>query len=148
MRFGQFLQIGIVVEDVEASVKAYEEFGFGPWKIDYFDGTKIPGFRDQGRPSDLAFKGAMCQHHGVEIELLQPVSESVFSEWLRTRGPGVHHIAFVPQEGFTGFMQEFQAGGGDTIMEGLFGDGERGFAYLDTVKQLGFYSEIHKGRPG
>jgi Glyoxalase/Bleomycin resistance protein/Dioxygenase superfamily len=148
MRLGQFLQIGIVVEDVKTSVKAYEEFGFGPWEIQDFDGTKISGFKDHGQPSDLAFKGAVCQHHGVEIELIQPVSESIFSEWLRTRGPGVHHVAFVPLEGFTAFMQEFQAGGNGTIMEGLFGDGDRGFAYLDTLKQLGFYSEIHKGRPG
>lgn len=147
MKFGQFLQIGIVVDDVEASVKAYEEFGFGPWQRDDFDGTKIPGFRDHGEPSDLTFRGAICQHHGVEIELIEPVSESIFSEWLRSHGPGVHHVAFVPVEGFTGFMHEFRAGGGGTIMEGLFGDGESGFAYLDTVKQLGFYSEIHKGRP-
>lgn len=148
MRFGEFLQIGIVVEDLEASVKAYEEFGFGPWRLVDFDGTKIPGFRDYGRPSDLAFRGAMCRHHGLEIELIQPVSESIFSEWLRSHGPGVHHVAFVPLEGFTGFMEEFSGAGNRTVMEGLFGDGDRGFNYLDTVKQLGFYSEIHKGQPG
>jgi methylmalonyl-CoA/ethylmalonyl-CoA epimerase len=146
MRFGHFLQIGIVVEDVEASVKAYEQFGFGPWKLEDFNGTKIPGFRNYGEPSNLVFRGAMCQHHGVEIELIEPVSESIFSEWLRTHGPGVHHMAFVPAEGFDGFMQEFQGAGNATTMEGTFGDGSQGFTYLDTLKQLGFYSEIHKGR--
>jgi methylmalonyl-CoA/ethylmalonyl-CoA epimerase len=148
MRLGECLQIAIVVEDLDASVKAYEEFGFGPWQIDVFDGTRIPGFSVDGEPSDLKFRGAMCQHHGLELELIQPISESIFSEWLRRHGPGVHHIAFVPVEGFTGFMDEFRANDGDTVMEGLFADGDRGFTYLDTVEQLGFYSEIHKGRPG
>ena len=33
-QFDKFLQIGIIVEDVEAAVKRYEEqYGIGPWNI-------------------------------------------------------------------------------------------------------------------
>lgn len=99
MKFGRFLQIGIVVENVEASVKEYEEFGIGPWEITDFDGTRIPGFKIYGKASDLTSKGAMCQHHGIEIELIQTISESIFSTRLRTHGPGMHQVAFVNLEG-------------------------------------------------
>lgn len=146
MNFGQFLQIGIVVQNVDVAIKEYEKFGIGPWEFVDFNGKHIPGFTEYGEPGNLEFKGAMCQFSGFEIELIQPVSEGIFTEWLREHGPGVHHLAFVPKEGFDGFVQEFKGNGNHTIIEALFGDGNHGFTYLDTFKQLGFYSEIHKGR--
>lgn len=146
MELGKFLQIGIVVEDLDTALRNYEKFGMGPWELVDFDGSKIPGFTESGMPGTLSFKGAMCQFSGFEIELIQPVSESIFMDWLRKHGPGVHHLAFTPKEGFEGFLHEYKKTGNDTIIEALFGDGEHGFTYLDTINQLGFYSEIHKGR--
>lgn len=148
VKFDKLLQIAVIVEDVDASVKEYEKLGIGPWSMLDFDKTTIPGMMIDGKPGELKFKGAMCQFSGIEIELIQPVSEGIFTEWLREQGQGVHHIAFIPREGFEGFMQEFKGNGNKNLIEVLNGDGDRGFVYLDTIKQLGFYAEIHKGQPG
>ncbi|PLS08405.1 hypothetical protein [Neobacillus cucumis] len=55
--FKQLLQIGIIVRDVDASVKHYEELGMGPWDISYMSYDKEP-FEDltfDGKP--LPVKG-------------------------------------------------------------------------------------------
>lgn len=147
MKFKKFMQIGLVVEDVEASIKNYEKFGIGPWKRIHFKPNSISGLTIDGKPGDLEFLGAMCNYNGMEFELIQPVSESIFMKRLREQGPGVHHIAFAPEEEYDDFMGEFLIEN-KTLIEAMNGEGSRGFAYLDTLKQLGFYAEIHKGQPG
>ena len=43
-QFKKFLQIGIIVEDVEATIKHYEEYGVGPWRVAPFDTKDLPNF--------------------------------------------------------------------------------------------------------
>lgn len=36
-QFAKFLQIGIIVENVEETIKHYEEYGIGPWRVNEMD---------------------------------------------------------------------------------------------------------------
>lgn len=143
MKLEKCLQIGIVVNDIDEAIEAYEKFGIGPWQKRQFSSQKI-GLTVNGTDKNLEFKGAVCEHSGFEIELIQPVSEGTFMDWLRKHGPSVHHISLVPGEGYQTFMKEFTESGGRVDTEVLSPDGTRGFAYLDTVAQLGFHTEILK----
>ena len=42
-QFAKFLQIGIIVENVEEAVKHYEkEYGIGPWRVSPLDSAQFP----------------------------------------------------------------------------------------------------------
>ena len=46
-QFAKFLQIGIIVENVEETVKQYEKYGIGPWRISPY------GYTFSSAPTDL-----------------------------------------------------------------------------------------------
>lgn len=148
MQFEKMIQIGIVIEDLQESIRQFEMFGFTGWQAMPFKSEFIPGMLLNGEPSDLEFNGAVCQAFGMEIELIQPISESAFMDFLREHGPGIHHLAFKPAEGYENYMQEYRELGYEHLIDVVDGSKTRGFTYLDTFKQLGFYAEIHRGKPG
>lgn len=147
MKLGKFLQIGIVTADVKESVKQYERFGIGPWIPMHMDTEKMGGMIIDGKPGVLKFEGAMFKNDDYEIELIQPLSEGVFMDFLREKGPGIHHVAF-KCDNYDDFMAEYKEAGMETLIDACSPDMTRGFTYLDTFKELGFYSEIHRGAPG
>lgn len=148
-QFKKLLQIGIIVEDIEAATKNYEEkYGMGPWKFGQLNTEKMPGLYVDGKPTDLDFKMAMCHCFGLEIELIQPVSASAYSKWLKEHGPGIHHIAVMTQDPFKEVIAKHKEQTGkepwlwakDTIApEGR----NLEFAYLDLTKELGLFVEVY-----
>ena len=146
--FEKFFQVGLVVDDVDAYVKRYEnDFGIGPWDIHEFKSDQIPGMTIDGKVRDLRMKTAFCRSFGTQLEIIQPISESIYMDWLRQHGPGIHHVAFVLND-YDTIMSDLSAKGKKPLMEALFGDKATGFAYVDLVKELGFILELHKGKPG
>ena len=148
MTLDKILQVGIITADVEKSVAEFKKFGLTEWTVMPFEPHMIPGMTINGQPGDLRFKGAMYRQGDMEIELIEPVSDSVFMDWLKEHGPGVHHLAFKPKEDYDTFMEQYKAAGYDSLIDVFDGTKTSGFSYLDTVKQLGFFVEIHKGAPG
>ena len=55
--FNETVQLGIVVRDLEATVRRYEnEYGIGPWQfaqIDVFASGEANNDREYGRPGDV-----------------------------------------------------------------------------------------------
>ena len=148
MKLEHLLQVGIVTDNVERSVEEFKKFGFDQWTVMPFEPSMIPGLTINGEVSDLRFNGAMYREDGLEIELIEPVSDSPFKDWLNEHGPGVHHLAFKPKGGYEAFMEEYKANGYKSLIDALDGTKTGGFSYLDTYDQLGFFVEIHKGAPG
>lgn len=146
--FEKFFQIGIIVDDVNAYVKRYEEdFGIGPWEILDFTPALMEGMTVNGEVKDLRMKIAFCRSFGAELELIQPVSESIYMDWLKQHGPGLHHLAFVLND-YEVLKADLTAKGKKPLMEVLDGTKSRGFAYYDLAKELGIILEMHKGQPG
>ncbi len=148
--FKDFFQVGLVVDDLDAYVKRYEDdFSIGPWDVHEFIPGKIPNTTLNGKPitQDLKMKSAFCRSFGTQFEIIQPISESIYMDWLREHGPGIHHVAFVLND-YQTIMADLSAKGKKPLMEVLFGDQSRGFAYVDLTKELGFILELHKGKPG
>jgi len=148
-QFAKFLQIGIIVKDVEATVKKYEEeYGLGPWKIIEFGPKMFPKMLVDGKPGMLEMKNAFCNAYGFEIEVIQPVSESAYSKWLEEHGPGIHHIAVITRDKFKDVIDEHKRlTGKDPWIwckedNGKDGEGME-FAYLDLIKELGLFVEIY-----
>lgn len=96
--FGDFVQIGVVVRDLDKSVRALTEiFGIGPFRtIDWppDDRTDVQRFY-HGQPGEFTARMAFTELGPVELELIQPGGgDSIWADFLRERGEGIHHIRF------------------------------------------------------
>jgi methylmalonyl-CoA/ethylmalonyl-CoA epimerase len=134
--FTDTTQIGIVVRDLEASIRRYEAgYGIGPWQVQEFHVGEAERFRQYGRPAEGAWRLATCMVGGVQWELIQPLDgDSVYARFLAEKGEGVHHIQVAARD-FDATVAD-----GDVIYDGTFPFGR--VAYLGTERDLGVVVEL------
>ncbi len=139
--FTDTMQIGIIVRDVEATVRRYvEDYGIGPWE--FFDVTPevATDLREYGKPIEGATRNATTKVGHVWWELTQPLDDkSQFARFLAEKGEGVHHIAVKTPDydGAVAMQTEVLP------MSGSFMGIE--VSYLPTKKDLGVLLEVFKG---
>lgn len=89
----RLLHVGMVVLDLEGAAANFER----RW------GTPVTGIQDvifddalyHGRPAGISLRRGFISPGGFEIELTQPLSGSLFRDFLDIRnGDGVHHLAY------------------------------------------------------
>lgn len=82
--------VGIVVKDLKEASEHYTSmWGLGPWT--FLDNNPTKAQMLVGEPFKLSV--CMAQWGPVVVELLQPIEgKSVWSDFLDTRGEGLHHI--------------------------------------------------------
>ncbi len=143
-------QIGILVENVEESIRHYEmEYGIGPWEILDFGPKLFPKMLVDGKPGMLEIRCAFCKAFGMEIELVEPVSKSVYKDWVAQHGNGLHHLAVRTRDKFPDVLAEHArlTGGRAPWIHAKEDNGKDGegmeFAYLDLRKELGLILEIY-----
>ena len=144
-QFAKFLQIGIIVEDVEEAIRHYEEYGIGPWTRFHLDSDKLPGtFTMDGKEERLEVSIGFCHIWGFEIELIQPVSESAYLKWLREHGPGMQHIALITRDSFPNVLEENKRlTGREPWIYCKNQDIGLEYAYLDLDRELGLVLEVY-----
>jgi methylmalonyl-CoA/ethylmalonyl-CoA epimerase len=89
-------QVGMVVEDLESTMRRYHEtLGWGPWNIYEYRPPFLTGLTLRGRPAEFTWLGAEAQAGDAWIELLQPLEgDSPLTGWLAKNGDGVHHLGY------------------------------------------------------
>ena len=144
-KFSKLLQLGIIVDDVDKCVKNFEElYGIGPWKIVMMDRNTFPKLTVNGEPSDMANKCAFCNAYGLELELIEPLTESPYKDWLDEHGPGIHHIAVITKDKFDDVLEHHKKVTGEgPWLRGQEPDIGMDFAYLDLTKVLGMFIEVY-----
>ena len=143
MKCEKIMRIGVLSEDVYASVEEYKKWGFEDWKINEFDSSKMPGMEIDERNGELRFIGAMYDDDNFHLEVLQPLSEGAFMDWLKEHGTGVYHIELKPAGDAKAFIDECREMGYESTLDVAFGGGAAGFTYFDTFKLMGFNIEVH-----
>lgn len=146
-QFQRLLQIGIIVRDVDAAVEKFEQdYGFDPWEITVMD-SNVPPFDEMlinGERQEFVIKAAMCSCFGMEIELIEPVSDSPYQTWLEEHGPGLHHLAFTTKDEYQKLLSDYQAATGkEPWIRGECPAIGMDFAYLDFTEELGFIAEVY-----
>ena len=96
--FTDFVQIGVVVQDLDKSTRALTEiFGIGPFRTIEWppaDRTNFERFY-YGERAEFTARMAFAEMGPVELELIQPLDgDSIWADFLRERGEGIHHIRF------------------------------------------------------
>jgi hypothetical protein len=89
----------------------------------------------RGRPADFRADISLSYAGDMRLELIAPVSgESIYTEYLRDRGPGLHHIAIEA-------VEHAVAGGATVVQQGVMPGGME-FAYVSTAAAGVPYLEI------
>lgn len=149
--FCDFVQIGVVVRDLDQATAALTEiFGIGPFRTIEWppaDRTDIERYY-YGEPGEFSARMAFTELGPVELELIQPLQgESIWADFLRDRGEGIHHIRFnVPD-----IQPVIEYLGGHGIQAAQMGSGIRPgttWANFDTESQVGFVIEAMNALPG
>ena len=123
--------VGIVVKNIEARIRDYQELNIGPWNIYDFGKENNPGFKA---------KMAFCRLGNLLFKLIEPKSVSIFSEFLEKSGENIHHIKMEVQD-YEKTLRYLQSRGVKTTLSGCFTDEVR-FSFLDTSKDINFITEI------
>ncbi len=150
--FTETMQIGIVVRDLDASLRRYvEAYGIGPWQVHEFDPETAKDMREYGQPIERPWRGAVTRFAVATVgqvmwELIEPLDEeSIWARFLAEKGEGVHHIA-VATPNFDDAVAEQAERGNDLVLSGTFSGVD--LAYLPTERDLGVIIEIFSGMPG
>jgi methylmalonyl-CoA/ethylmalonyl-CoA epimerase len=149
--FGDFVQIGVVVKDLERATAALTEiFGIGPFRtIEWPPADRADIERCYyGEPGEFSARMAFTELGPVELELIQPLKgNSIWADFLRERGEGIHHIRFnVPD-----IQPVIEYLGGHGIQPAQMGSGLRPgttWANFDTQSRVGFVIEAMNALPG
>jgi len=138
--FNKPVQIGMIVEDLDRSLKFFESFlGFKPRKI-----VDITSRNSKGDNSEFVNRCCFIDLGNIEFELIQPLSgKSMFTEFIEKYGSGLHHLKFKVQE--HGPIKEHFESKGIELMQSGPGVGKnegKTWVYYDTKDTLGFYIEL------
>ena len=140
IRLTHLVQIGAVVRDAQATMdKLSSVFGIGPWHVAEWpkDRARMQG-RYRGQTGDFRFMMAFAQLGHVELELVQPLEgESIYTEFLREKGEGLHHIHFDISH-VEEALEKCRSEGIEVIQSGPGLRSGSMWAYLNTAELPGF----------
>jgi methylmalonyl-CoA/ethylmalonyl-CoA epimerase len=143
--FNETMQLGIVVRDLEATVRRYEDdYGIGPWQFAQINLGEANNYREHGQPAERSNRIAVATVGQVMWELIEPLDEEgMYARFLAEKGEGIHHVAV----GTPNFDETVARAERDNnvILSCEFSGVD--IAYLDTQRDLGVILEIFSGFP-
>jgi 4-hydroxyphenylpyruvate dioxygenase-like putative hemolysin len=141
--FSAITQVSMVVDDVDAYVKRYEEYGIEPWGVMDVGPEYVKDMTSHDERVDYRDRVALCDYFDVQLELIQPLDDlSEYSSFLKENGPGIHHICLDAPD-FDESLAFIKKRNGPATL--LTGDSTATYyEYLDLQKDLGFRAELVK----
>lgn len=138
-------QIAWLTRDLERSMQAWIDLlRVGPWRVFRFTDKTVKNLRVGGRLVDepFEFRIAISYVGDMEIELIQPVrGPMIYEEYLRRRGPGLHHIKEkLSEDAMASVVEDYEARGIEVTQTGQF-VADFHF-YLNTEPKLDFVYEL------
>jgi hypothetical protein len=148
-RLPGLFHIGWVVRDcVAAQAELSASLGAGPF-LSMGDESRFEAALMHGQPTPFSLRIAFGVLGGVLLELLEPLDDvSPHAEFLRVRGEGLHHLAYL----VTDFDEQLAAVRGGDPDRGLLIDGTGPgnpvrWAYLDGGAAHGTVIELLERTP-
>lgn len=137
----QVFEISIVVRDLDKSMEYFRSvFGWTPYLVTE---SRPRNFKLHGKTVEEATTKFACYYAGpVRIELLEASgSESVYTEFLEKRGPGVQHIGIRVSDRDRELAQ-LQEKGVEVLQSMEVPFIPLKMAYLDTMDEIGVSLEL------
>src|SRR3712207_3649319 len=144
--FNETVQLGIVVRDLEATVRRYEDdYGIGPWEFHQMDLGAANDYREYGEPVERSNRIAIAMVGRVMWELIEPLDEDgIYARFLAEKGERIHHVAVATPNFYETVAQAERES--KVILSCEFSGID--IAYLDTLRDRGVIIEIASGMPG
>jgi len=140
----QILQVGVVVKDLDQTVKFLTALGLGPFTIQTID---HPSATVRGKQVSYQVRLAFSQLGPVQLELIEYRSgTTIQEEFLREKGEGIHHLLFKVDD-LEATLAKFSRLGIEVLQKDYYVGGG-GLAYLGTDKIGGIIMEIVQQPPG
>lgn len=131
---GHVRQIALVVEDLEASVRAYSTLlGVGPWTAYELGPAVLEDMSYRGRPAEFAFRHALAWSGQTQVELVEPMwGPSIFADHLEQHGPGLHHLGIIVDD-HAELVRGFEKSGHRVLQSarGFGAEGDGAFCYFE-----------------
>jgi len=146
--FTKVVQVAMVVNDIDASVRRYwADLGIGPWKLYTLDPSNTLNMTFHGKPVQHAFRAALTDIGDIEWELIQPLdTRSVYAEHLSKHGEGLHHVAFDVKD-FTQVTKELENKGYENVQSGSPW-GIETYVYFALNRGLACTAELNSNQTG
>ena len=150
VKVSELFQVGIVVRDLEESMKRYKNIlGIEPWQVVEIN----PSIKDliyRGKPSQHSFKAAFTMLGSLMVELLQPLEGTgTCREFPDAHGEGLHHLGHARVDNLEETVRSLGKAGFPCIETGAtLGDPAAGYhkwAYVDTTAALDYILEFSSG---
>ena len=141
----EIVQTGFVVDDIDRAIDRWTARGAGPFRV-FRDIEVDLTYRD--RPAMVKLHLALGQFDGVQIELMQPLSEapSIYHDSFPDGFPeeGLHHVGMIASD-YDLFVEKHAKEGRPLVLNGVF-SGYR-FGFIDTRDTMGFMLEAFEKTP-
>jgi hypothetical protein len=141
--FTAITQVSIVVDDVDAYVRRFEEYGIEPWSVMEIGPEYVKDMTSHDQRVDYRSKVGLCDCFDVQLELIEPLDDlSEYSSFLEANGPGIHHLCFETPD-FDESLSFIKKRNGDATL--LTGNSTATYyEYLDLIGDLGLRAELVK----
>jgi glyoxalase/bleomycin resistance protein/dioxygenase superfamily protein len=140
----RFFQLGFVVDDVvAAAAKWARTFGMGPFHVlPVVDQDLTSG----DETTTISLQVAVAQAGPVQIELIQQHDDnpSLYRDWSQGGTTSFHQLATVTTD-YDAKVAHYRELGHELVAESL--SGRFRVAYIDTVADFGFYTEVVEHTP-
>lgn len=143
--FNELHHLSIVVRDIEATQRAYESIGIGPF-------VEYPPMREYIKiqvPDAEGFYNLTirCTQIGpVQLQLVQPgEGESIYKDFLEKHGEGVFHLGFVVDNVDAAQAQVEQTG--ISVLSSGRRENGSGFTYFNTAEKAGVTLLVRQSPP-
>ena len=139
--FDEVVQIGFVVDNLEKYIENWKALGLEDWTDPIpVSAESTPNMMQHGEPIEYETRIAMNFDLGLQIELIEPVTDnSIYAEFLRTHGPGLHHLQVGSSHHGEMVRRLTELSGTCPLISG--GPEGAEFRYFDTGAKLGFIAE-------
>ncbi len=122
------MQVGVVVKDVEKTMKRLEMLGIGPFNELKLPPDRVEYFR--GKQMDAEFDIRNTQLGNVQLELIQPLKgASPHKEFLDMKGEGIQHVMYLV-DNLSETVKNLTANGVEILLDARSPEG-KGIVYVD-----------------
>ena len=138
MALSPLYHVGAVVKDVDQTTRLLSSiWGLGPWQS--VEETLEKDWLEiiSGEPCRL--REARAKLGPTMFELIQPLEgRSIWAEFIRTRGEGIHHIAFSVSN-WEGMASKLQQSGGRMVAGGIEAGMHSGYFKIESGARWGYF---------
>lgn len=143
--FGYLHHVALVVENLDRTVERLEQLGFGPF-VAYPPLSEYVELDVPDADAFFALRIKVCEMGPVALQVIEGRRGTIYGDFLDEHGEGVFHLGFQVDD-VDSAQREVASRGSVVLASGRRADGS-GFAYFDTLTDLGVTLLVRQSPPG